>query len=295
MAYADDFMEGGPQQSAAPEYPSAFGIQFTPPVIGIIAGVIGLGAAVYAFTSLVQPVMQQNDTLKTQIQEEEAKVTQPEVIEQRLQQAKLERTQAAQQKNAVLALFANEPNLKTLLLDLNKRIENRNTGLNPDEIRARLKKFDPDPKASGPITDASFGAAVTNQLYREVYNVELEGTFAQTMLFMLDLERLKPLLVVKNLKSELDATDRFYVYPQQGKLVPVKVKDPSGGQAIVKTDPQGNPVKNPTRLIKTSFVLQALRPLTVEEKAKLASPPAAPGTTTPGATPSPAASPTPAK
>lgn len=275
MAYADDMMVGSDQNSGS-EYPSAFGIQFTPKVTGIIIAVVGLAGAGYLFANYVQPVWQKNDALKTEIQTEEAKILQPEEIEQRLQQAQAKRQSAAQKKNTVLTLFANESNLRTLLLDLNQRIENRNTGLKPDDVKAKLTKFQPDPKLSGVINDSSYGTTVNNELARDVYNVELEGTFAQTNFFMVDLERLKPLLVVKNLKSELNSTDRIRVYRQQGRLEPVKVNEQANGQPLARLN-DGKPVLNPARKIKTSFQLQALRPLTAEEKAKL-QPAPAPGT-----------------
>ena len=276
MAYADDGMMDGAEQNGGSQYPSAFGIEFTPKVTGIAIGLVGLVGAAYLFMNFVQPVMQANQTLSDEINTEKANAKNKEQLQLDFQQAQADLAQAKQQQASVFTLFANQPSLKTLLLDLNKRIENRNTNLKPDDVKARLKKFQPDPKVSGPVTDSSLGAAVNNKLYREAYIVELEGTFAQTMLFMLDLERLKPLLVVKNLKSELDTNDRFYVLQQQGKLVPVKVNETGTGQAIAKFD-QGKPVLNPVRKLKTSFQLQALRPLTAEEKAKLAPPPAANG------------------
>lgn len=274
MTFADDFVPGGQQQNGGSEYPTAFGIQFTPKVIGIVIAVLGLAGAGYLYMNLVQPILETNKKLQNDIATEIGKQQKPEEIQERQKQAQAKLAQAKQQKNSVLALFANQQNLKTLLLDLNKRIENRNTALKPDDIKAKLRKFQPDPKLSGVVNDGSLGDAVNNELYREVYNVELEGTFAQTMLSMVDFERLKPLLIVKNLKSQLDAQDnKIYVYPQQGKLVPVKV-DLQQGQPIVKIDPQSNkPIVNPAIKLKTSFQLQALRPLTAEEKVKLQPPP----------------------
>ncbi len=66
MTYADqDFLpvEG---QEEAPNYPTAFGITFTPRVSGIVFGLLGLAAAAYLLVNVVQPAWQQNQDLRQQ-------------------------------------------------------------------------------------------------------------------------------------------------------------------------------------------------------------------------------------
>ncbi len=126
----------------------------------------------------------------------------------------------------MLALFANPSSLNTLQLDINRQIDSRNAGLDrarqaklaacPAWVRAnlgavekvvgdlvvksQLQKFTPDPKASGVITDGSYGTLVNNKLKRQVTSVVFEGNFQQTQSILRSIERLQPLLVFKNVE-----------------------------------------------------------------------------------------------
>lgn len=242
MSSADFSIDSDQQNGSAT---SLFGLQLTPPVIGALIAVLGLGAAGYMFTQMVSPVMQKNDELKADLAKKKNDLEGQASIPEKIAQAKVDREKAKQQRNFVTAMFGNEQSVKTLLLDLNKRIEARNTNLKADDVKAKLTRFDPDPGASGFVTDDSLGTQAKNQLYRQVINVELEGTFDQTRLFLIDLERQKNLLTVKNFKTLLDSTfQKIVVDRQQGQIVPV-----------------GKPATN----LKTSFKLQMLRPLSAEE------------------------------
>lgn len=276
MTYAGDFASGEAQESGGGSaYPSIFGLQLAPPVIGALVAVLGLGGAIYLFITFVQPVLDKNTQVKGEIAEKRTQLDQVGAIQEKIVRATEKNKEVKQQLAAVSALFANEKSLNTLLLDLNKRIEARNSNLPEDRIKARLVKFEPDNQqnsspgapTSGIVNDGSFGAQLNGKIYRQVYNTQLEGTFDQIRLFLIDLERQKSLTIVSDLKSVLaESTQKIVVDRQEGKIVPIG---------------------NPETKISTSFKLQVIRPLTPEELAKLAPPPAA--------TPSPGASPEPAK
>lgn len=262
----------GPEQQTTENGGSSslFGIQLTPPVIGALVAVLGLGAAGYLFYQFVMPVMQRNDELRAQLAQKEAELKAQENFPELMQKAVAERNESKRQRTAVATLFGNEQSIKTLLLDLNRRIEARNSNLKPEDVKAKLTKFDPDPGASGIVNDGSFGTLANNQIFRQVYDVEMQGTFDQTRVFLLDLERQKNLLVANNFKTLLDGSfQKIVVDRQQGQIVPV-----------------GKPATS----ITTSFKLNMLRPLTAEEQKSLQPPPAATGT---GATPTPGATPSP--
>lgn len=265
------FIPNGQEEGEGPTYPTVFGLQFSPPVIGVLVAFLGLGAAVFLFINFVQPVLQSNEDLRKEIAEKKDKLNQLGQIQLKIAQSKTARDEAKQQLAGVTALFANQNSLNTLLFDLNKRIEARNSNLPPDRVKAKLTKFEPDPQSSGIVTDSSLGLQVNNKLYRQVFNVQLEGTFDQTRLFLIDLERQKSLSTIKELKSVLaEATQRVPVERRNGQILPIE---------------------QPQIKVNTSFKLQVLRPLTAEEQ-KLVAPAPTPAATPGAATSSPSPSPT---
>ena len=252
------------EEEAGSDAPSLFGIQFTPPVIGVLVAVLGLAGAAYLFVTLLMPTWEQLQTKKSEIETKEKEKQELATIEAQVKAAEAKVTEAQQKKAGVTALFANPNSLSTLLLDINKRIEARNSTLPEDRIKARLTKFEPDPLTSGIVNDSSFGAQINGKIYRQAFNVQMEGTFDQTRLFLIELERQKSLSVVKELKSTLaESTQRIAVNQQAGQIVPIG---------------------NPETKINTAFKLQVLRPLTPEEQ-KLVAP--APAAATPSPSPSP--------
>jgi len=159
------------------------------------------------------------------------------------QSAKLQTdlAQAKQQQTEVLALFANERTLDTLLLDVNRVVEAGNARLGRNDVRARLKRFVPVNQGTDLITDGSLGSQVNGKLKRQTVNVELEGTFEQTQSILRNIERLQPLLLVKDYQSTL-----------------VQGLASAPGRASRATT------------ITTSFQLQALMPASPQEAANAA-------------------------
>jgi type IV pilus assembly protein PilO len=133
-----------------------------------------------------------------------------------------------------------------------------NAGVQGDDLKAKITKFEPYMQPPAPATaataaqdpdilsDTSFGPSLAGKLRRKKFKVEFEGNFAQTRNFMRNLELMQSLLVVRNLKSELPpSTQPIKVDLVKGKIVPVE---------------------QPQTLIKTAFDLHALLPLKQEEK-----------------------------
>ncbi|MGM3306112.1 pilus assembly protein PilO [Anabaena sp. WFMT] len=229
---------------APSSYPVAFGITFTPPIIGALVGGIGVLAAGYMILNMVMPAW---DTY--QQKQAESNTLQGQVDQKRLQAKQIdnvlaELAQAKQQQIQVLALFANEKSLGTLLMDTNRLVESSNGQGAGNNVRAKLKKFVPSGEEAQIVTDSSLGEKVNNKLKRSIIKVDIEGTFEQTQSIMRNIERLQPLLLVKNYDS---------------KLVPPEAETVDGKQKIVQTGPAK---------LGTSFELEALMPLTAEEAAE---------------------------
>ncbi|BAQ59663.1 type IV pilus biogenesis protein PilO [Geminocystis sp. NIES-3708] len=182
----EDFGEGG-------DFPVAFGITFTPQVTGIAIGVGGFLIAGYLFWSQVLPVWNELSELNKQKQEKQSQLEQLNSSKLDLVIAKKqnELTEAKDLKEDVLKLFATDQTLDTLLLDVNSFTNFSNIKMNT---------FVPTLERQT-VADESFGSLATNNLQVKSYSIDLEGSFNQLQLFLQDLERLQPLLVVKNLNT----------------------------------------------------------------------------------------------
>jgi len=281
MTASGDFIPNEPNFDAAPAYPVIFGIPITPAVGGVLMALVGLCGGAYLLLNLTQPEWDKYQQLDAKVKDKRQQVEQQQAIAQQVDKAKQNLEVAKQQRDSVLALFANESTLNTLLLDINRQIESRNANLpaarqaklaacpawvraNLQDIetktgdlvsRARLRKFTPDPKLSGVINDGSYGALVNNKLKRQAGSVTLEGNFIQTQQILSSLERLQPLLVVKNLEATVGTTSQLFEI---------------AGNAV-----QFLPNCQPDPKITTTFQLEALLPLTPEEM-KAANPAPAP-------------------
>ncbi|MDY7024367.1 MAG: pilus assembly protein PilO, partial [Cyanobacteriota bacterium] len=96
------------------------------------------------------------------------------------------------------------------------------------------------------VNDGSLGPAVNGKLRRRGYEVEFEGSFAQTRQFLIILERMQPMLVVRDLETKLvDASPVVEGEYRQGQFVPDS--------------------EQPQRRLRTSFTLRALMPLSQEQ------------------------------
>ena len=102
-------------------------------------------------------------------------------------------------------------------------------------VDAQLRSFTPGEKVV--VEDGSLGEGVNGKLRKETYSVEFSGDFAQTQSILRNLERLEPLLMVRDFKI------------QSGEAVP-ETSSGQGGQVVIQ----------PKTPITTSFSIDALMP-----------------------------------
>jgi type IV pilus assembly protein PilO len=246
MTFTDDLGNKGTEfQDAGGSSPVVFGITLTPPIIGGLVGGLGVLGAGYMIFTMVMPAwdtfqaqQKKRDEIKANVEQKRDQSRQIKKVEGDLEAAKTQQKQ-------VLAAFADEKSLDTLLLDTSRLIDSSNTQAPANVVKAKLKKFLPVSEKPEMIIDSSFGSEVNNQLRRSIIKVEIEGTFEQTQDIMQNIERLQPLLLVQNFDSKLQPAeemgdkDHKVVYRGPGKLA-------------------------------TSFDLQALMPVSAEEVAEMA-------------------------
>ena len=167
---------------SAVEYPSAFGITFTPKVTGIGIGIGGILIAGYLFFSQVMPIFGELSELN------QLTANKLDLVIMRKQE-ELEDKKAL--KEEVTKFYAQLENLDTLLLDVNNFANSNRIVMNSYVPAGDLEK----------LADDSLGTQAVNNVKVKTYNLDIEGTFNQIQSFIQQLERLQPLLVVQDLNT----------------------------------------------------------------------------------------------
>jgi type IV pilus assembly protein PilO len=249
MTLSEDlkFIDSGELDEETSNFPVVFGITFTPKITGIVVGILGIAGAIFIVLNLVMPAWESFQQQQSKQNELQGQINQKKIDIQQIDKVKQEQAQAKQQQNQVLALFANEKTLDTLLIDLNRLIEASNGKLPFNAVRAKLRKFTPAASKPEPITDNSLGPGVNGKLKRASVSIEIIGTYEQTQSIIRNIERLQPLLIVKDYQSSL-APEPISATSEKDKVVRRIGPEP----------------------ISTSFQLQALIPLSPEEAVQLA-------------------------
>jgi type IV pilus assembly protein PilO len=246
MTVANEFIQDVEDEGSGPVI---FGVALTPKVMGIGAGVLGVLLAGFLIYKLVLPTLTTGQTLREDIKTKQDEI---EKQDQRLREkdkAKKELADAKIRRATVTTLFADDASLETLLFDINEQINKINAGIIDDDKLAQLTQFKPiaiEKPEDEIVNDSTLGSEVNGKLRRRRYEVEFTGSFEQTRQFLVALERLQPLLVVRGLKSQLgDTTSVIEGEYRQGKFFPSP--------------------NQPQRRLKSSFELQVLLPLNQEE------------------------------
>ena len=210
MTFADDFVKD--ELGGESDYPSAFGITFTPLIIGVALAVIGIVGAGYIFFNMVKPVQEKYQQTKTKHQETKTQLDKIKTGDLQLKLAEL-RSELAEKKilkSRVLAMFTNENDLETLLIDINSFIA-ANQG--------KLIQYQPDSSPST-IQDNSLGSEVQGKLKRQGVSLTVEGTFNQIEAIIRDLERLQPLLMIKNISFTVSEQPTAVLTSSNSEIVP---------------------------------------------------------------------------
>lgn len=220
MTFADDFLE---EQGLESDYPTAFGVTFTPIVIGITLTVAGLVGAGYIYSKFAGAAREQYQGVQAQLDQKQAQLDQMSQSDFPSRMASLKAEVARQKalKSRVIAMFTNQDDLETLLIDMNQFIS-ANQG--------ELVKYNPDSQISV-INDSSLGSDVNGKLKRKSFDIEIEGTFNQTQAILQDIERLQPLLLVKDYSSKVTeeptailTSNRSEVVPQNSAILSTNLK-----------------------------------------------------------------------
>ncbi|MCL2931007.1 MAG: hypothetical protein MGG11_01515 [Trichodesmium sp. MAG_R03] len=201
------------------------GVSFKDPrLIGGVIGILGLGIAGVLGYSQLKPTIENNAKLQKEIEIAKVKILEKKQQIQEQPNVEAENKIAEKQRKDVTSLFATEKTIKTLLYDINKLIEQINGGITDQEQQAKMTEFQPvEPKNGNYIVnDNSLGPLVNGKLKRREFKVKFEGSYPQTRAFMIAIERMQTLLVMKNLRTKLEQGNQVIeVEWKQNKFVPV--------------------------------------------------------------------------
>lgn len=238
-------LEEGEEEQGGPKI---LGVSLKDPrFIGGAIGMIGLGIAGFLGYTQLKPAIEKSAELKAEIKTAEVKIAQKKKQITERPKAELEKKKAEEQREDVTSLFASDKTIKTLLYDIDKLIDQINGGITNEDKKAKMTKFQPVDQKDGDyiVNDNSLGPLVNGKLKRREFKVEFEGSYPQTRAFMIALERMQTLLVVKNLKTQIKQGNQVLeVEWRQNRFVTVN---------------------KPESLLITSFDVSALLALTEQE------------------------------
>ena len=218
-----------------------------PKIIGIGLGVLGAALAGWVVYSSVMPAIEKGKTLDGELEAAKAKIVEQKRQIKERPKAEAALQEAQQNREDVTRLLASDRTMETLLYDINQLIDTINAGITDEEEMAKMTRFNPELSKDGNyvVNDGSLGPLVNGKLKRREFKVEFEGSYPQTRAFAIALERMQPLLAIKNLRSQLQQQGQtVQVEWKQGKFIPVEVSE---------------------NRLKTSFDLHALLALSEEE------------------------------
>ncbi|MGF1457888.1 MAG: hypothetical protein ACFBSG_02565 [Leptolyngbyaceae cyanobacterium] len=243
MTFTDDFVPiDDAEDLDGPSYPVAFGIELTPKVQGIALAVLGIGGAVFLFTRLVSPVQTQLSELQTRIAEKENTLANQAANLQQVEEVQAELDRVLTQREGIYSLLGDPTSLDTLLLDTNQQIEKSNAsiagaiagnlseaqsatltsvGLSQQQVNRVIQQLSEDPVAQrqaftselfsfDPVglpepVGEEYGPELAGKLEKQLVNVSFRGLFNQTQNILYNLERLEPLLIIREFNQDFAA------------------------------------------------------------------------------------------
>ncbi len=212
MTFADDFATE--EESLAADYPSAFGITFTPMVMGVAIAVAGIALAGYGYINYVKPAQEKLEQASVKKEEIQGQLDKIKTGDLQLKLAQLQSDLASRQvlRSRVVSMFTSQQDLETLLIDIDNFVSAN---------QASLIQYQPDSNIST-IDDASLGEQVQGKLRRKGISLTIEGTFTETKQILQDLERLQPLLMIQSISSTVDEEPTAILTSNNTEITPNK-------------------------------------------------------------------------
>ncbi|WP_017300235.1 hypothetical protein [Nodosilinea nodulosa] len=241
MTATGDFLPGEDNQGleqVGPTYPTAFGIELTPRVQALAIGVLGLVGAFVLYNFVVKPVQEQKVALEAEVAQKQAQVDQQKASLQDRAALQAQLNSVLEQRVGIYSLLGTPETIDTLLLDINQQIQNSNAaiadvlradparldnaqlaalGLTREQVQrvktefsgspqlqkmlytSELLRFNPSPSVL--VTDGP--AELNGKLERYTVDVSMRALFPQTLSIMRNIERLEPLIIIKDVQQSI--------------------------------------------------------------------------------------------
>ena len=255
MTFTDDFVPVEEvDELEGPSYPVVFGVELTPKVQGIALAILGIGGAIFLFTRVIAPLQTERNAIQQRIEEKEITLANQEESLRQIEEVQAELDRVLTQREGIYSLLGDPTSLDTLLLDTNQQIEKSNAaiagaiagdltqaqgatltsiGLSQQQVDRIVQEFAADPIAQrqaftselfgfdpvglpGPVGD-EYGSELNGKLERQIVQVSFRGLFNQTQNILFNLERLEPLLIIRDFNQEfasvpdgIDATEEDF-------------------------------------------------------------------------------------
>ncbi len=206
MTYNDEFMPGSVEEAES-SYPTAFGVTFTPPIIGGLVAVLGLLGTAYIALTFIQPAFDEYNAKQNELA---AKIKQVEELKktvQNIEKLQADLVKAEAQRKEVLSLFSTERNLDTLLLDINNSVKER---------RAELKTFSPVVVTTQ--TAQQQAATANDPFQRQTFTIALDSNFEQMQTILRNIERLQVLTVVREFNTTVTKEPKIVINQGQATI-----------------------------------------------------------------------------
>ncbi|MEM6836134.1 MAG: hypothetical protein AAF609_04695 [Cyanobacteria bacterium P01_C01_bin.120] len=248
MTFTDDFVPvEDAEELEGPSYPSAFGIELTPKVQGIALAVLGVGGAIFLFTRLVNPVQSNLAEIRQRVEDKEETLANQEASLRQIEEVRDELDRVLTQREGIYSLLGDPNSFDTLLLDTNQQIEKSNAtiagaiagnlseaqsaqltalGLSQQQVDRIFQEVAEDPAVQRALFTSElfsfnpvglpepigeeYGPELSGKLERQIVNVSFSGLFNQTQSVLFNLERLEPLLIIRDFSqtfSDIEGID----------------------------------------------------------------------------------------
>ena len=205
MTFAEEFVPGG--QGDVPQE-TFLGLAISPVVVGVVLAVLGSMGAGYIAWTMVKPVYESNTALQAEITNLQTQIDQQKANLGKIAQAQEKVDVAKLRREEMLAFFAKDEALETILLDFEAIVKQQGVKLTNLSLGG-------DPEV---VQDGSLGETANGRFKRQALTLEVKGNFLSIRRLFQSLEKFEPIVQVTNFTLNSEAPVQKIQVAQNGKI-----------------------------------------------------------------------------